>query len=433
MHVNWTSKKLIFLAASVYSEAYPEPANQTKSILLFGAVAKERHATGTDGERDEHHHMTAYTSKRHYWSKVAKLSYENYQVKLNAVAHDGYFTMFRYIKQHSAHKPLSELDQEVYLSPLHPRGEALTKLLEVGATFAHARSQKRKSSEASRIGGNTTRFRAADIYDLVTTKNIQSVIELQALAFECVEDGDKRLAKFCTTAGTDKLEQLIQSANEVMRAPSVLALRRSTRLDLLYKASVSLPCVCNGIWIPGAMRVLDNNNEDIAVFCRDVRRALDVGCKRGTNIAIIGEPGCCKSMLFEPFDGIFDVMGKPESKSSFPLAGVLDAQVLLWQDWKHNDATILFEDILSLIVGERMAIRCPFKKNVSFRNTSPLFYTSNSPLYVARHNFEEMARLNAAMSERFCTRTWLIPFPKTDRIADFPRCSCCCAKFFLSF
>ena len=158
-----------------------------------------------------------------------------------------------------------------------------------------------------------------------------------------------------------------------------------------------------------------------------------MGSKRGTNIAVIGEPGCCKSMLFEPFDGIFHVMGKPENKSSFPLAGVLDAQVMLWQDWKHNDATILFEDILSLIVGERMDIRCPFKKNESFRNTSPLFYTSNSPLYVVRHDPAEMTRLNTAMSERFCTRIWRNPFHIAERLAEFPRCSRCCAAFFVNF
>ena len=240
----------------VYAEAYPEPANPTKSILLFGAVAKEQKGA-------EHHHMPAYTSKRHYWSKVAKLSHEKYNVKLNAVAHDGYYTMFRYIKDKSAHKPLAELDQEVWLSPLHPRGVALTKLLEVGATFAHARSSKRKSTADSAIGGGSKRFRASDVFDLVTSKGIQSVVEMHALAFGGVADGDKRLAIFCTTAGNDKLEQLIRSANQIADAPSLLALRKSTRMDLLFKASVSLPCVCNGIWIPGAERVLHNNNEDV--------------------------------------------------------------------------------------------------------------------------------------------------------------------------
>ena len=43
-----------------------------------------------------------------------------------------------------------------------------------------------------------------------------------------------------------------------------------------------------------------------------LRTALEVGAKRGKNIALIGEPGCGKSMMFEPFDEIFTVMGKRE-------------------------------------------------------------------------------------------------------------------------
>ena len=138
-------------------------------------------------------------------------------------------------------------------------------------------------------------------------------------------------------------------------------------------------------------------------------------------------------MPFESFDSIFEVMGKPESKSSFPLQGLLEAQLILWQDWKHKDSTILFEDLLSMTVGERMNIRVPCKPNKPFRNESSMFYTSNSPLYVVRHDPAEMMRLNQAMDERFCTRVWKFPFPKADRIPDFPRCSCCCAIFYLKY
>ena len=45
-------------------------------------------------------------------------------------------------------------------------------------------------------------------------------------------------------------------------------------------------------------------------------------------MAVIGVPGAGKSMLFEPFDGIYTVMGKPENKSSFPLSGALNTQLL---------------------------------------------------------------------------------------------------------
>ena len=200
---------------------------------------------------------------------------------------------------------------------------------------------------------------------------------------------------------------------------------------MLRRAGSVFPCVCNGRWIPGALRVLDLNCEAVDGFCYDVRKALEMGAKRGANFALIGQPGCGKSMMFEPFDDIYTVMGKPEDRSSFPLAGVLDAQVLLWQDWRHNDATVLFEDILSLIVGERMSIRCPFKKNISHRNSAPLFYTSNTQLRVVRQSPAEAMRLNQAMEERFRTRFWGEPLPMEERVTEFPRCGRCCANFYL--
>ena len=41
----------------VYKDVYPEPANKTGSILLFGGVAKELHAESPHAQlREEHHH-----------------------------------------------------------------------------------------------------------------------------------------------------------------------------------------------------------------------------------------------------------------------------------------------------------------------------------------------------------------------------------------
>ena len=91
-----------------------------------------------------------------------------------------------------------------------------------------------------------------------------------------------------------------------------------SRLEVLRRAGSVFPCVCNGRWIPGALRVLDLNCEAVDGFCYDVRKALEMGAKRGANFALIGQPGCGKSMMFEPFDDIYTVMGKPEDRSSFP-------------------------------------------------------------------------------------------------------------------
>jgi hypothetical protein len=82
----------------VYRDVYPEAANSSGSILLFGAVAKEQHAAAKDEElRGEHHHTPAYCSKRHLWRIVAKQSHEVYNVKLHAAAHEGYSSMYSYI------------------------------------------------------------------------------------------------------------------------------------------------------------------------------------------------------------------------------------------------------------------------------------------------------------------------------------------------
>ena len=83
----------------VYRDVYPEPANATGSIVLFGIVVKERHAASPDAtERDEHHHCPAYTSLQHYWRPVAKRSLEAYGVKLHAACHASYTTMFTYVR-----------------------------------------------------------------------------------------------------------------------------------------------------------------------------------------------------------------------------------------------------------------------------------------------------------------------------------------------
>ena len=78
-HIHWTHVRTSNLAdrqpesftrqgffehlRTVYEDVYPEPANPSGSILLFGAVAKERHAQSKDEEcRAEHHHAQVFCS-----------------------------------------------------------------------------------------------------------------------------------------------------------------------------------------------------------------------------------------------------------------------------------------------------------------------------------------------------------------------------------
>ena len=123
---------------------------------------------------------------RHFWKRVAKVSYEKYKVKLNAVAHDGCYSMYSYLTVPTPKKQLAELDQEIFLSEHHPRGKMLRNLLEHGAVHARAsKGRKRQpaaASSASAEASSGKRFRMGDVYELVTKQGVKTALDLQNLA-----------------------------------------------------------------------------------------------------------------------------------------------------------------------------------------------------------------------------------------------------------
>ena len=48
-----------------------------------------------------------------------------------------------------------------------------------------------------------------------------------------------------------------------------------------------------------------------------------------------------------------------------------------------------------------------------------------------RHSWDEAARNDQAMEERFTTFIFTRPLPMNERIAKFPHCAHCCATFYL--
>ena len=177
---SFTREEFWLLLCRVYKEVYPEPANKTGSILLFGAVAKEHHASCAEGAaRAEHHHAPTYCSKRHLWKNVAARAHSVYNVNLHAACHAGYSSMYSYICCPSPKKPLSELDAEVFLSPDHPRGEVLRRLLEAGAKHDRAfGGRRRRASDSAPVEGqeqSTKRFRSGDVYTLVAEQGIRTL------------------------------------------------------------------------------------------------------------------------------------------------------------------------------------------------------------------------------------------------------------------
>ncbi len=327
-------------------------------------------------------------------------------------------------------KPLAELDPDPYFSPEHPRGELLQRFLAAGARADRANRGKKRQRGECNGGEEPSRFRGGDLYNLVGRTGLRTASEFQAYAQDVASKGDARLAEFCTVVGS-ALQERLDSAWAVHDAPQRLATTCPDRIAKLRQAAQG-SCCCNGIWAPGATRVLTNNGESVIQFAHDVYTALALGAKRGVNLAIIGPPGMGKSMLLEPLDEIFRVCGRPQRDSSFPLADVVDADVLLWREFKWTSKVCAWEDLLSLLCGEKVGLRMPGAKPVQHRNNAPMFYTARQPLRMFSQDPQEMLEYNQAMSERFKTRAWERPLPMNERRADFPRCGCCFAKFILT-
>ena len=127
-----------------YAEAYPDASNETtQSIVSFGIVVKEKHKDALKEEdRSEHHHVIMFCTEKHYWRKIRNISAEKYGIQLNAVAHDGYAVMYRYVRCHSSNKPPHEIDAQPFFSEGHPQGDALQNLLAIGEASRKARAAK---------------------------------------------------------------------------------------------------------------------------------------------------------------------------------------------------------------------------------------------------------------------------------------------------
>ena len=202
------------------------------------------------------------------------------------------------------------------------------------------------------------------------------------------------------------------------------------RLAKLRHCATHGLCTCGGVWKPGAAFVLENNAECPNKFGHDICRALALGARRGVHIAMIGEPGSGKSMILQPLELIYKSMPPPEDGSSFPLAGLMDAETVLWQDFEYDNKTLNFSDLLRMAVGEKIGIRLPSAPNVPFNNKAPIFYSALQRITPGRWA-EAYDKKVTAMNDRFTIRDWQISLPRSRRVHDFPHCATCFASFML--
>ena len=320
-----------------YQEAYPDATSDTGSILQFGVVVKEKHRLAPHArDREDHHHAPTFSTAKHYWRRVRKVSAEKYHIQLNAVAHECYTTMFRYVRQATAKKPIHELDVTPYYSPGHPQGDALKALLEVGEKYRVARAAKGPSEPHQA----PLRSQFGTVYNWVIDKQLKDkrgATQLQADAVQELKAGRPRLLDFVKKHKSN-LEDEVAFCWELHGASQRLERQEKSRVELLYTAAT-----CAGSTCANAGRqckdiyeeILSYQGVDSILFRHRVYDALLYGRRKGNAVMIVGGKDTGKTTVTEPAAKIFHCMVTPQSDSFCPLQDIRGHEVFLWQDFRY--------------------------------------------------------------------------------------------------
>ena len=328
-----------------FQEVYPDASSPTGCILQFGLVCKERHKDAAKWEdQSEHHHCACHASTHFRWRRIRKLSAEKYNVQLNAVAHETYTTMFRYLRTDSRKKGLHELDAQPYFSSEHPQGEDLKKLLELGEAYQQVRKAKKLAAEVE----VPVRSQFGVFYKWVIEHKLRDskgVKRMHADAVSELKAGRHQLLDFCKRHKS-YLEDQINFCWELHDAPKALQRMEKSRLDLLLEAAhleapmQDLPSYCAnsaGLCAQTYESILLYQNKLSVEFRHQLFQTLHLGrSQKGNAFMIVGGKDTGKTTLTQPVDAIYKCMQCPQSDSFCPLENIRGHEVLLWQDFRYN-------------------------------------------------------------------------------------------------
>ena len=323
-----------------YQEAHPAADSPTGCILQFACVSREKHQNAEKWEdRCDHFHAACFTTEKHYWRRVRRLSAEKYNIQLNAVAHDSYSTMYNYLRKATRRKPLYELDARPYHSPNHPQGDELKALLEVGEACHELRSAKRSAPHPSATVPLRSPF--GIFFQWVTSNNCQGskgAVRLERDAVYELREGRPQLLDFLRK-NRAAVPDLIQYCWALNSADERLARMEQSRVDILLHAATGRagPCA-NATSHCGRLyeSILAHQGIDSLDFRHSLYETFLHGRRKGNAMMLVGGKDTGKTTLTEPSACIFKHMGTPQSDSFCPMQDARGFELFLWHDFRYS-------------------------------------------------------------------------------------------------
>ena len=320
-----------------YSEAYPKAESENGSPLLFGVVCKELHRDAARAEdRSQHHHAATFSAAAVYWRKIAKISHEQYHIKLNAAAHDAYVTMYTYLRSSSAKKPLAELDPAPYFSPLHPQGDELKELLECGARYLQVRAKRHAPPVADPI----IRSQFGVLFNWVVDHNLRGALGVEQLKIDALSElkaGRAKLIDFVKKHRSSLRDQL-DFCWELVGAGQALARLTKRRVDILLDVATDGAASCangHGACADVYNDILAYQNKSRIDFQHCLFETLLYGRRKGNVFMVVGGKDTGKTTITDPARLIFKTMPTPQADSFCPLQDARGHEAFLWQDFRY--------------------------------------------------------------------------------------------------
>jgi len=143
-----------------------------------------------------------------------------------------------------------------------------------------------------------------EVSEIIVKRNIKSLTELQALAFEQKQEGKTVLAEFLVTHTPRAVVAILHSAWEVEGTQEKLNHANKTRMNILREAR-EWECVhgCNGEWFSCAREIL-HNGVAVGVFSEAMTDLLTKGQGKYCHLIIVGAANCGKTFLPNPLTEI---------------------------------------------------------------------------------------------------------------------------------
>ena len=387
-----------------------------------------------------HYHLALKVNKYQRWMNSKRYLQDRYGINVHYSArHHNYFSAWKYVTKSDKDYIESQDHPDLNDYP-GPRTDAASRARRrVRAYNSSNRASQldeadtldeEAESETSRPPKKKKRLTPFEVSEIIQSRTIKTVTELQALAQEQRDEGKTNLAEFLLSRSPRFVADLLKTSWDMYSAKETLARANKTRMELIEDV-LQTDCTCShpSVWRLAAEEVLINNEVDIHDFGEAVVDLLKNGRAKFKNILIVGPANCAKTFLLDPLTKIFKTFSNPASNSRFAWVGVEDAECIFLNDFRWNAEMIPWHDLLLLLEGQEVHLPAPkthFAQDIHFNRDTPIFATSKDRLIYVK-NGQVDVRETEMMNVRWKIFTFYAQIAQSQQ-RQIPPCQRCFAE-----